>query len=436
MAEIEPDRIYTHEYVCYRITRVRWEAYQDVKFIGVDAKHDLLLFIEDLSDAADVAAESAGEPVMTIEELARRFNVSTKTISRWRQLGLISRRFVVDGRKRVGFLESSVNRFVESNGDIVRRGGRFSQISEKERKAIVDRARRLAQRGGLPTEIVCRIARKSGRSAETIRYVLKQFDVEYADFALLSGNQQPLDVEAKRAIYYQFHQGESANSLSRRFGRTRTSIYRVLGEMRALQLNELPLDYVPNDEFARAMHSTKRQQQILMPIPPSEEAVKKARIPAGLPPYLASLYEVPLLSRTQEAHLFRKMNFIKYKASTLREGLNPSQPRSSVMDEIDALYEESVATKNQIVRANLRLVVSIAKRHVGPVENFFELVSDGNVSLMRAVEKFDFAGVQVQHLCKLGHYEELCPYHSRRAPPSRPFPDELWRNVRQRRRRT
>jgi RNA polymerase primary sigma factor/RNA polymerase sigma factor len=39
----------------------------------------------------------------------------------------------------------------------------------------------------------------------------------------------------------------------------------------------------------------------------------------------------------------------------------------------------------------LRLVVSIAKRHVGPSENFFELVSDGNISLIRAVEKFDFS---------------------------------------------
>ena len=35
--------------------------------------------------------------------------------------------------------------------------------------------------------------------------------------------------------------------------------------------------------------------------------------------------------------------------------------------------------------------MSIAKRHVGPAENFFELVSDGNISLIRAVEKFDFA---------------------------------------------
>ena len=58
-------------------------------------------------------ADAAGERVLTVEELAKQFNVSTKTISRWRRHGLVSRRFVMDGRKRVGFLQSSVDRFVE-----------------------------------------------------------------------------------------------------------------------------------------------------------------------------------------------------------------------------------------------------------------------------------------------------------------------------------
>jgi RNA polymerase primary sigma factor/RNA polymerase sigma factor len=61
------------------------------------------------------------------------------------------------------------------------------------------------------------------------------------------------------------------------------------------------------------------------------------------------------------------------------------------MDEIESLHQQAVATKNEIARANLRLVVSIAKRHVTPDQNFFELVSDGNMSLLRAIEKFDFA---------------------------------------------
>ena len=113
-------------------------------------------------------------------------------------------------------------------------------------------------------------------------------------------------------------------------------------------------------------------------------------MPSGLPPYLASLYEVPLLTRKQEAHLFRKMNYLKYKAGRLRAKLDPARPKRSLMDQIERLYDEAVSTKNQIIRANLRLVVSIAKRHVGPTQNFFELVSDGNMSLMRAVEKFDY----------------------------------------------
>ena len=391
LAEIVPDRVYTYEYLCYRITRFRPEAYREVRFEGSEAKHDLGLFVEDLSDAANVAADAAGERVVTIEELAKRFNVSTKTISRWRRTGLISRRFVMDGRKRVGFLESSVNRFVGQNSDKVRRGSHFSQLSETERSLILDRARRLAQAGGSPAEIVRRIAHKTGRSPETVRYTLRQFDIGNADLAIFPENQGPIRLETKRNIYHQFHRGESAESLARRFSRTRASIYRILAEVRAERIAELALDFIPNDDFPKALRGPKRELQIMLPMPENDEPVKKARLPSGLPPYLASLYEVPLLSRNQEAHLFRKMNFLKFKATKLREKLDAGRPKSTLMEQIEELHEEAVATKNQIVRANLRLVVSIAKRHVGPAENFFELVSDGNMSLMRAVEKFDYS---------------------------------------------
>jgi RNA polymerase primary sigma factor/RNA polymerase sigma factor len=164
-------------------------------------------------------------------------------------------------------------------------------------------------------------------------------------------------------------------------------MYRVINEMRARRIMELPLDFIPNPQFARS----SLERSIMSEMPDSEVAAKKTRLPAGLPPYLASLYEVPLLNREQEGHLFRKFNYLKYKATKLRKQLDPARAKSSLMDEIEALYDAAVAMKNQIVRANLRLVVSIAKRHVGQADNFFELVSDGNMSLMRAVEKFDFA---------------------------------------------
>jgi RNA polymerase primary sigma factor/RNA polymerase sigma factor len=234
------------------------------------------------------------------------------------------------------------------------------------------------------------LARKTGRSPETIRYTLKHFDEEHPDLAIFPDNHGPLRLDTKRKIYQQYHRGESVEALAKRFCRTRASIYRIIGEMRAERIFALPLDYIPSEQFARVLRSQKLERKVLGAIPASEIPLKKARLPAGLPPYLASLYEVPLLTRVQEAHLFRKMNYLKYKAAKIRGKLDASQPKSSMMDAIEKHYDEAVATKNQIIRANLRLVVSIAKRHVGPAENFFELVSDGNMSLMRAVEKFDF----------------------------------------------
>ncbi len=124
-------------------------------------------------------------------------------------------------------------------------------------------------------------------------------------------------------------------------------------------------------------------------MPECDIPAKKLLASSGMPPYLASLYEVPLLTREQEAHLFRKMNYLKYLARKLRETLDLDQPKVRLMDRIEKLYEESASIKNHIIRANLRLVVSIAKRYVGPAAEFFELVSDGNMSLMCAAEKFD-----------------------------------------------
>ena len=71
----------------------------------------------------------AGEQVLSIEDLARRFNVSTKTISRWRDHGLVAQRYLVDGRRRVGFLSGTVERFIRENPMRIERGSRFSQLS-------------------------------------------------------------------------------------------------------------------------------------------------------------------------------------------------------------------------------------------------------------------------------------------------------------------
>jgi RNA polymerase primary sigma factor len=385
--ELDAERAYTFEYICYRVTKYRPRSFPRTKLPGADARHDLRLFIEDLSDAANLQAIDADEPVLTVAELSKQFHVSTKTISRWRRQGLVSRRFVFGRRKRVGFLKSSVDRFVARNRERIERSSRFSQLTSTQREEIVERARRLAHAGGCQSEIARRIAKRTGRSVETIRYTLRQFDKDHPQLAVFPDSTGPLRTETKANIYQQYHRGTPVDVLAKRFCRTKTTIYRVINEMRAERILELPLDHIPNPCFARK----NADRACLGTMPGADEPTRKSRRPSGLPPYLASLYEIPLLSREQERHIFRKFNYLKYRASKLREDLDPGCPRAALMDEIERLYEQAVGTKNLIVRANLRLVVSIAKRHVGQQENFFELVSDGNMSLLRAVEKFDFA---------------------------------------------
>src|SRR5579864_5417908 len=389
LAEIEPGKRYPYELLCKRITGFRPDV-PALVLEGIDVQHDLRLFIEDLSATVGQTVEQVPEPVLTVDAISRQFNVSTRTIGRWRRQGLVARRFVIGGRTKVGFLESSVTRFLADHRAQVDRGSRFRQLTDEEREEIIRRARRMATVGQARlSEIARRIARKLARSPETIRMTLKAYDREHPERAIFPPLTGPLDEEAKGRIYRLNRRGVSAEVLASQFGRTRSSIYRVINEMRARRILGVKLEYILHASFEDpAAHA-----EILgpMPEPPEGRALRRTKAPKGLPPYLASLYEVPLLSREQEMHLFRRMNFRKYQALKLREQIDPTRAKTSDLDEIEQLQEEALAVKNQVIRSNLRLVVSIAKRHVGPTNNFFELVSDGNMSLIRAVEKFDFA---------------------------------------------
>ncbi|MCL4203708.1 MAG: sigma-70 family RNA polymerase sigma factor [Pirellulaceae bacterium] len=388
LSEIDPSKTYSYEYLCFRITEYRPELSRQMVLSGEEARHDVRLFVEDVSDAADICAADLPEPVHTIEDLSRIFRVSPKTISRWREQGLVSRKLIFEGgRKRLGFLQSSVDRFVLCNTRRVQRGEQFSHLTGTERSEIIDRARRLSNAGATQSETARRIAKRMNRSVETIRYTLKQFDQKHPDLAIFPDNSGPLSDELREKIYQDHQRGESVARLVERYHRTHTSIYRVVNEMRAKRLRELPLDHIYNEEFERP----GAEGWILGPMPENEASSRPPRIPGGLPSYLAALYEVPLLTREQEYHLFRKFNYLKFQADRLRKQLRPARASSALMNRIEQLYSDAIQTKNQIVQANLRLVVSIAKRHVSGSDDFFALVSDGNMSLIRAVEKFDYA---------------------------------------------
>ncbi|MCA9021715.1 MAG: RNA polymerase subunit sigma-70, partial [Planctomycetaceae bacterium] len=105
LSEIEQDQEYSYPELCRQITTYRSELYPDLVVSGADVLHDVRCFIEDLSDSAEIEVEDVTEEVLTVQDLSKKFNISTKTVDRWRDKGLVSRRFRFNGRKRVGFLK-------------------------------------------------------------------------------------------------------------------------------------------------------------------------------------------------------------------------------------------------------------------------------------------------------------------------------------------
>ncbi|MBK9118382.1 MAG: sigma-70 family RNA polymerase sigma factor [Phycisphaerales bacterium] len=391
---LENDHGYPFDFVCQALTGYRPKD-GSVILMGEELLGDLVLLAENLSDDAGLAVESWRGAVYTVSELAARFDVSTKTIFRWRRRGLIGWKFRTQGdpRPRLLFTECSVRRFVSQNTGLVSRGSNFSQLTPDERQAIVARASELVAAGHRTVNAVAReIASGTGRAVETIRLILKHYDETHPKAGIF--NRPLLDVEVddqRLAVWEAYCDGATVEGLARRFERPVGWIYRAVTQMRARELMARAIEYVPSDEF----DAPDAEERILHTEPgePLRQALSRSerRVPEALPPYLANLFRIPLLTRAGEQTLFRRMNYLRYRAARLSAALDPEAATAQELDHIEDLIAQAEALKNDIVQANLRLVVSIAKRHLNGQHDMFELISDGNVSLMRAVDKFDYA---------------------------------------------
>lgn len=390
---LQANKYYPYEFVCHQITDYRPKGeHQPKPMAGKTLIEDLVLLVEEVSASNPLPIMQVGTPAWTTEELAKRLRVSSKTVCRWRRRGLTGRKLrYPDGSVRMAFTERSVRRFVAKHEQMVKRGAAFSQLTPSEKKLIIELARKeLAQRRVRLHELSQIIAAKVDRAVETVRYTLRRYDETHPQEALFSRDQQPLVQPEMQAIYDAMRGGQSIEQLSREYGKPAATIQAMVREVRARRLLAQPIQFIANAEFSAAGAAAT----IDLPLPSAEQgetAKTQIRPPRELPPYLQELYRHPLLTAVQERHLFRLYNFLKFQAEQLRQGIDPLTATEAQLDAIEHLLARAETIKNDLLRANLRLVVSIARKHVGNSPSFFETVSDGNLALMRAVEKFDYA---------------------------------------------
>jgi RNA polymerase primary sigma factor len=104
--------------------------------------------------------------------------------------------------------------------------------------------------------------------------------------------------------------------------------------------------------------------------------------------YLREIGRIPLLSAADEVELARRVEaglFAEEKLHTAHD------LDSRLAGDLDRLVVQGRIAKRRLIEANLRLVVSVAKRYVGRGLTMLDLVQEGNLGLIRAVEKFDYA---------------------------------------------
>ncbi|MFY1690961.1 RNA polymerase sigma factor [Plantactinospora sp. WMMB782] len=128
------------------------------------------------------------------------------------------------------------------------------------------------------------------------------------------------------------------------------------------------------------------------------EALKQARRDAELTAsadsvraYLKQIGKVPLLNAEQEVELAKRIEAGLYAAERLRAAEEGEEKLVREMQrDLMWISRDGERAKNHLLEANLRLVVSLAKRYTGRGMAFLDLIQEGNLGLIRAVEKFDY----------------------------------------------
>jgi RNA polymerase primary sigma factor len=125
-----------------------------------------------------------------------------------------------------------------------------------------------------------------------------------------------------------------------------------------------------------------------------DEGLPAARVAVGgatadpVKDYLKQIGKVPLLNAAQEVELAKRIEAGLFADHKLAEGSGVLRTGQSF--DLEQVAEDGRRAKNHLLEANLRLVVSLAKRYAGRGMLFLDLIQEGNLGLIRGVEKFDY----------------------------------------------
>jgi RNA polymerase sigma factor (sigma-70 family) len=375
-----PNKQYPYDFICYKLTDFNPKTNGEPALLfGRDVIHDLAIFVNQVSHQSPLPFAQLPETARTLREIAEVGGISTKTLQRWIPLGLVQRQVLTkDNIIKNMILDSTWQWFVDHHEHLVARAAAFSRLNRNQRQSIIQQARYLYQKENFSRfQIETHLAEKTGRARETIRYILSAYDKNAATEDRIFPVKVKLTDEVRQQMFEMFARGLPVDQLARIYGRSQSSIYRLINEMRQERWRAVEIEPVSSPEF-----DLPSADQTILPGADIAVQVKSD-----------SENHVAPLSASDERNLFRAYNYLKWKQVQARKfyAENPSSPiPAAVLDKLEELQGKLDEIKGKLILANQALVVSIAKKHINGALTLEELVSEGMSPIMKAIEKFDY----------------------------------------------
>ena len=152
------------------------------------------------------------------------------------------------------------------------------------------------------------------------------------------------------------------------------------------QLRHRGVDIVETEETAA---ETGTETEILFSDSDPSYGLEHVAVEDTVEIYLKEMSRVPLLKVDEEISLAKRI--LRGKEARLELASLSSRNHSARRRELEVVIEDGRLARDHIIKANTRLVVSIAKRYIGHGVPFLDLIQEGNLGLMKAVEKYDVA---------------------------------------------
>ena len=183
------------------------------------------------------------------------------------------------------------------------------------------------------------------------------------------------EAESKALTYKQIQQQFEMKTFTERSAKTVAEAV-TIGSLKNL---EDLLNY-----FIEKMKIVQREIKYL---PPEQTVLTAGATADPVKDYLKQIGRVALLNAELEVELATRVEVGLFAESKLK---NEKKLEKKLKRELEFLVEDGKRAKNHLLEANLRLVVSLAKRYTGRGMLFLDLIQEGNLGLIRAVEKFDY----------------------------------------------